>query len=213
MAEKIFILGARRGLGREILQLWHQQRPQDLLWASSRREFALEKITPLLCDLTNADHIKNLLQIFDKEKPTRVFYIAGGGPYGRYADKDLKDHQWSFQLNFLTPAQLLYEFLKADFTTQFIAVGSNIAEIEADPMAASYAAGKHALKGLLSTIKDETNKDIRLFSPGYMDTGMLPANAAPRMNLAVILPAKKAATEFVTWALNPQASWHLECRP
>ena len=60
-------------------------------------------------------------------------------------------------------------------------MGSSVAEDKADPGAASYAAAKHALKGLLeSVILEKPDLDVRLFSPGYMDTGMLPQNAWPR---------------------------------
>ena len=64
---------------------------------------------------------------------------------------------------------------------QITFVGSQIAESKADPNAASYAAAKHGLKGLITTIQAEAAQkpNILLFSPGYMQTDMLPAHSWP----------------------------------
>ncbi|MBK7960771.1 MAG: hypothetical protein IPK04_05925 [Bdellovibrionales bacterium] len=75
---------------------------------------------------------------------------------------------------------------------QGIFIGSQIAERNPDINAASYTAAKHALLGIISTLQKEalegkdTKKaslahDLRLFSPGYMNTSLLPPTAWPRL--------------------------------
>ncbi|MBY0384754.1 SDR family NAD(P)-dependent oxidoreductase [bacterium] len=210
--EKILILGARRGLGFEILKLWKARFPNDEVYASSRQPFEYLDTKTFHWDLTVGEDVENLLQTVDKLAPQKVFYVAGGGPYGVFSEKQWKDHQWALQLTLLTPTRLLHHCLNKSFIEQFIMVGSAIAESNPDPGAASYAAAKHGLKGLLATLKTETSKDLRLFSPGYMNTSMLPRLAQHKIN-AHIEDASVVAAQFIDWAQNPKASWHWEGRP
>lgn len=212
--EKIWILGARRGLGAEILKLWKAQHPEHDVMASSRKEFSAPGVETYLCDMTRPQDVESLLQKVDHDLPNRVFYIAGGGPYGTFTDKQLKDHEWGLAVTFLTPLKLIYQCLKQDSVNQVICVGSAIAEDQADPGAASYAAAKHGLKGLICSLQQETNKDLRLFSPGYMDTEMLPRAVQGRLDPSQpVLDPHFLAKEFINWAQNPKASWHWSSRP
>lgn len=210
--EKILILGARRGLGFEILKLWKSRFPNDEIYASSRQPFEYLDVTTFRWDLTVGEDVENLLQTVDKLAPQKVFYIAGGGPYGVYGEKQWKDHQWALQLTFMTPMRLLHQCLNRSFLQQFIVVGSSIAESKPDPGAASYAAAKHGIKGLISSLQTETSKDLRLFSPGYMNTSMLPQATQHKLR-AVIEEPTAVASQFIDWAQNPKASWHWEGRP
>lgn len=210
--EKILILGARRGLGFEILKLWKSRFPNDEISASSRQSFEYLDTKTFRCDLTVNDDVENLLQTVTQLSPQKVFYIAGGGPYGRFSEKQWKDHQWSLQLTLLTPMRLLHHCLQQSFLEQFIVVGSSIAEAKPDPGAASYASAKHGLNGLLSSLQSETDLDLRLFSPGYMKTSMLPQSAQLKINAPIEDPALVAG-QFIDWVQNPQASWHWEGRP
>ena len=86
-------------------------------------------------------------------------------------------------------------------------VGSAIADEKADPGAASYAAGKHALKGLVDSIQEEKpHLDLRIFRPGYVDTELLPPQAKPRKEGKIILTPDEAAQIFVSWVLDPQGA-------
>jgi NAD(P)-dependent dehydrogenase (short-subunit alcohol dehydrogenase family) len=88
-----------------------------------------------------------------------------------------------------------------------ILLGSAVAEASADPGAASYCAAKHALKGLIASLRAEIPAwDLRLFSPGYMDTEMLPGNAAARRQ-GVYSPARMAR-ELWDWSLTPDIGGH-----
>ena len=119
-------------------------------------------------------------------KPTQIIYCAGGGPYGPFHKKKWSDHWWSLATTFLYPAELLHHLLSCfenwPNLQQVTFVGSAVAESEPDPLAASYAAAKHALKGLITTIQKENRlrPKILLFSPGYMQTDLLPATSWPK---------------------------------
>lgn len=151
----------------------------------------------------------------------KLFYVAGGGPYGAFENKKWSDHQWAFKVNFLCPAFLLHQLMQTNICQQIVIVGSAIAESKPDVNAASYAAAKHALKGLITSVQAEQKKmsqaqiDLRLFSPGYIDTPMLPTNAWPRQltveQQALMIASPKAlAEQLLGWISHPNdANCHL----
>ena len=183
--KKWSVLGAGRGLGRAFALAAAEKCGADLqLQLSSRK---LEKLTELQAELKALNAPTLLLsvdftreaeeeKIFEQIKsfqPERLFYFAGGGPFGTFQDKQWKDHLWSLRLNVLFPARLLHESLKWDFVKQWVFVGSSVAEAQADPLAASYAAGKHGLLGLVRSVAEESQRDIRLFSPSIISGSKL----------------------------------------
>jgi len=79
-----------------------------------------------------------------------------------------------------------------------ILVGSTICENQGDRHAASYAAAKHALKGLYESLRLEApDWDLRMVSPGYLDTELLPKNAPVRYK--EVWDPQKVAQEIVEW--------------
>ena len=208
-------LGCSRGLGHAVCG---EMDRRDLLKKAllvSRQKKALELLSEQLnaasvtqeLDFSNPDNVGVLVNELKMIQPKRVFYVSGGGCYGHFATKKWKDHFWGLQVTFLTPAQLLHSCLTEPELAgieQIIFVGSQIADSQGDPRASSYAAGKHALKGLIDSIhKEGCDKDIRLFRPGYMDTDLLPPNCPPRLSGAPLLKPDEAARRFVDWALDP----------
>lgn len=221
--ETIAFLGCSKGLGRAVaLEMNQQVEPEKALLVSRNLEelnlLSAELSCPSTClslDLAKAPNITKLIDFLSEHKVSRILYFAGGGPFGDFSKKQWKDHQWALQVSLLTPAEILHSCLsdqRLSGVDQFIAVGSQIADSSADSKASSYAAAKHGLKGLLtSVIQEKTRLDIRLFRPGYMDTGMLPPNAAPRINGSKILSVDKAAKIFVDWCLDDKGSSELSC--
>lgn len=207
-------LGCSRGLGKEVVLAAHSRASDLSSLLVSRNQDLLEGLRSQLsgdscvfsCDLANADQLPGLLEKIKNLQCSRVFYFAAGGPYGYFQDKNWKDHQWALQVTLLTPAFLLHKFLQNpefQFVKQFIAIGSQIADDKPDPMASGYAAAKHGLRGLVESIQAENCEfDLRLYRPGYMDTSMLPKNAAPRKSGKVVDP-KIVAQDFLAWALDP----------
>jgi short-subunit dehydrogenase len=139
-----------------------------------------------------------------QERPERVFYLAGGGPHGNYAAKRWRDHQWALELNLLAPMRLAHQLLNRfpQNSPQLILCGSAIAESNGDVNAASYAAAKHGLKGLFSSLYLENPEwDLRLFSPGYMDTELLPKSAPVRYKK--VWDPSEMARDLLEWAKIP----------
>lgn len=210
--EKILALGVSRGLGRSTMltralvnagpELSLVARKVELL-----QELQFELATSGLSahsfslDLAQEDCLDSLLPLVESFKPTRIWYFAGGGPHGDFGQKKWQAHQWALQLNFLTPAKLLHGLLnqKYEFLKQVLFVGSDVAESKPDPGAASYAAAKHALRGLITSVQFENPPfDLRLASPGYMDTAMLPPQSWPRQKGLASNP-DSVASNLVQW--------------
>ncbi|OQW51896.1 MAG: hypothetical protein A4S09_09520 [Proteobacteria bacterium SG_bin7] len=201
--EKVLVLGASRGLGATVVK--NLTGKFEIISVS-------RKTDKFKLDFSKPDEQKKAFDLVLEIRPSRVFYFAGGGPFGKFEDKEWKDHQWSLEVNFLFPARLLNHVMKNKLDLKQIAfVGSLIAENNAHPMGASYGAGKSALKSLLESVNIEGKNsiDIRLFSPGYMDTEMLPKNAYPRREGVKLLSPNFVAEKFCEWVNNTNANWYL----
>lgn len=196
---RIAILGASRGLGLEIALALNDKAE---LYLCSRKVGGLQGFDGhqrSTADFTKDEDQMRVLEDLQQFKPSHIYFVSGGGPYGLFQDKQWKDHQWAFQLNFLFPAKLAH-FALSNWQTlgleKMVFIGSAIAEDKADPRAASYSAAKHGLKGLVKTLKIENpDKSIHLYSPGYMDTSMLPPNAEARKQ--PIADVKQVAAEIL----------------
>jgi short-subunit dehydrogenase len=190
MQNRYVLLGASRGLGWAVYQELLRQAPKASFLLSSRKIDARagevsSQTTLLKQDFSQTPVKDGFLQQLCEFAPTHLIYLAGGGPYGNFGEKKWSDHQWALKTTFLYPAELLHHIVsersKWGALRQVICVGSSIAESQPDPKASSYAAAKHALKGLIGTIDCEGSwVPVRLFSPGYMQTDLLPAHSEPR---------------------------------
>ena len=195
--DRVAVLGASRGLGLEVFNIAKQKLGAEQVQGFARTMGANGHIA----DLSKVEAQDFVIQRLKAFSPTKIFYCAGGGPFGKYENKQWKDHLWTFQVNFLFPARVLHWVLAESPVKQFVCVGSAIAESSPDPNAASYAASKHALRGLISSVIAESpEKDVRLFSPGYMDTPLLPPNAWPRHSGRPLALAAEVAQRLWQWA-------------
>lgn len=199
--KKILFLGGSRGFGAAVAQ----QCTSD-----SEISIVSRKTKPIALDFSKTESLEKLVPYIFEFKPNRIFYFAGGGPFGKFECKDWRDHQWALEVNFLFPARLLHKTLNEfSFVEQFVIIGSQIAEESAHPLGASYAAAKCAIKSMINSIVDEKpSLDIRLFSPGYMDTELLPKNAYPRREKRPILSTSFAAEKFLNWVNEKNGKWH-----
>ena len=206
--ERIIIFGASRGLGAAVTS---QLQGADLLLISRSISKSVKPLSIALdLDLSREVDQEKAIHEASRFAPHRIFYFSGGGPYGHFADKNWRDHEWALNVNFLFPAKLMHFFLKTPSPQlkQMIFTGSAIAESQPDKNAASYSTSKHALRALLENIWSEGLQiDLRLFSPGYMDTDLLPKKSRPR-ELEKILDPTEVAQTFCDWALDPKASLH-----
>jgi short-subunit dehydrogenase len=191
--ESYILLGASRGLGwHTYLQLLKTQPDSRFLISSrkvnSRNTEVKGDTTLLQQDFSKPGIDPGFLNKLKEFKPTQIIYFAGGGPYGLFQEKKWSDHQWALQTSFLYPAELLHS-IKSQLENwpqlkKFVFIGSAVAEDKPDPRASSYSAAKHAMRGLLTSIKAEQDSapKILLFSPPYMQTDLLPAHSQPRLS-------------------------------
>lgn len=220
------LLGSSRGLGRAFFQHAQKLYP-DLKFLLVARKVAL--LGELAGDSPNVRYIgadlseplgrTNLWKtLFSEVKPQRIFYFAGGGPYGPFQQKELKDHRWAIETSFLAPLELLHESLQEStrgYLKQVTVIGSAIAEAQPDPGSASYSAAKHGLKGLMSSLWEETRGqalDLRLYSPAYMDTDLLPPGATARQQAEPPESPQTVADSLLQWCLDPGADKHYKRR-
>ena len=196
---KVAVLGSTRGLGRCFYQHL-QELGVDCIG------FARGPEADIQVDFSKEGALDHVMSLFRQERVTHIYYFAAGGPYGQFAKKALKDHKWAFQVTYWFPSQLLHQCLQeSSHYHQFVLVGSAVAEDSADPFAVSYSAAKHALLGLhRGLVAEGVDLDVRLFSPGYLDTEMLPPNAWPRQQGLPIASPKDVAQKLWSFSQDPQ---------
>lgn len=192
--KKFLILGASRGLGNALYKVLYQKNDVDQFLLVSRhiekKENDFQRTQLLNQDFSQTPVNPIFFSEIIQFQPTHIIYCAGGGPYGYFQDKKWSDHQWSLNVNFLYPAQIIHKILiDQQYFKElqvFTAIGSKIAESSPDFKASSYCSGKHALKGLITTLQAELKSQnqsalkFKLYSPGYIKTDLLPKNAEPR---------------------------------
>jgi short-subunit dehydrogenase len=182
---RYLILGASRGLGRAVFEILHREEPVSQFLLSSRRMETVSGLSRTEIFSSDFSKFPPAVEAFERFlafSPTHLIYCAGGGPFGYFGDKKIADHQWAINVNFLFPMYLLHAFSAQTTLRRALLVGSAVAEALPDPKAASYCAAKHALRGLVTTLQAEGQLpfSVSLFSPGYLDTELLPKNSMPR---------------------------------
>ena len=184
--ERVLVLGGSRGLGKALVDYFQNNSiSAESISRKSEHSFDFSKIESWPAVV---EKIRSL-------QPTRIFYCAAGGPYGDFQKYEWKDHAWSMKVSFEFPAYLIHQLLKSEVVglKQVCVIGSSIAENQADPGAAMYCAAKHGLKGLILTLqKQDLAFDLRLLSPGYMNTDLLPKGTKPRNQGQSVDPASIA---------------------
>lgn len=203
------VIGASRGLGSELCR----RLPGPILAVARKHERLLElqrelgdRLQVEALDVTTG--LKDWLPSLEERRPTRIFYIAGGGPFGIYESKDWKDHQWAWEVSFLAPARIIHASWRWKTPPQQIVLcGSAVAEVAGDRNAASYAAAKHALHGLYRSLRLEKSEfDLRLYSPGYLDTQLLPKGASVRYK--GVWDVRHVAEDMWTWSQSADHGGH-----
>lgn len=214
--DRIAILGAGSGFGLEFTRQIQELSKNHLVFSRKKPDFVSEERF-IKADFSGPSGQNSVIEKLKNFDPTRVFYFAGGGPHGSYFSKQWKDHRWAFEVSFLFPARIINELaceLKVEGAgelCQLLFIGSNIAENQACELSASYAAAKTALRNLFYSLQNELHlkgKDLRLCSPGYMDTSMLPPNAPPRKTHH-LLKTHEVAKKLLDWLQEPCQNKHL----
>jgi NAD(P)-dependent dehydrogenase (short-subunit alcohol dehydrogenase family) len=204
---KIAVIGGSRGLGAALVGLLKARADAPVVRTVSRRSPA-DAENWWQADLSRSQDQDRILIELSAFAPTLVICTVGGGPYGEYGRKNWSDHEWALQVSLIFPAKLWHWALRQPGAHQVVVVGSSVAEDAADPRAASYALSKHGLHGLHRTLVAEARPaapqpaatppvDLRLYSPGYMDTDLLPKNALARQGL--LWSPREVAQDLLQW--------------
>lgn len=199
--KKWALIGSSRGLGRAFAEILPAE---DRLLLVSRKEPAgLSREAEFFrADLAKSEDRAALVEKLREFAADSIVDFAAGGPYGDFHTKNWKDHMWAFQVSFMAKAELVHGL--ASFTkppSMVCWIGSAIAEDEGDVKAGAYAAAKAALKSLFFTLRKERSLPFQLlmFSPGYIDTDLLPQGAAPRKQAESLWTAKEVAEKLKSW--------------
>ncbi len=208
MFKRALVFGASRGLGRAVVEHANLHFEGLSVVEVSRKSPS----HPL--DLTKVNDQNKAAEMIEGQDFDLVIYCAGGGPHGEFSSKEWKDHAWALHLNLYGPMFLIHRWLNARKGSKgegrFVVVGSRIAEQNPDPFASSYAAGKAGLYGFVSSLQlelKESKNKVWLFSPGYMNTEMLPSTAKVRHDGSKLMSAETAAQAMLRW-LKKDGPWH-----
>ncbi|MCC7402823.1 MAG: SDR family oxidoreductase [Bdellovibrionales bacterium] len=224
--KSVAIMGASRGFGRAFShRIWDDSVDRRLLLMARKAELLAELkeylnntkkdmntrgelVKFFTCDFSREEGHVLAFQQLEMFHPERIFYFAGGGPYGAFEKMDWKDHMWAWTVTYVFAARVVHWAMQHN-VEQVILVGSAISESQGDPRGASYSAAKHALLGLVRSIHMENPAfDLRLFSPGYMDTDLLPAHAPPRHSEEMKSPIEVADVLW-KWSNEEPSDFHL----
>ena len=200
------IVGTSRGLGaalvKEFLSRDHQV-------SSVSRNQSDQDVEFVRADMSKSNDVESVTQFLTEKQPDVVIYNAAGGPYGEFEKKNFKDHWWSLQVSLHAPMQIAHFVLNNLPSTKMIFIGSAIAESGGDQMASSYAVAKAGLRALFESVRNENDDtNLRLVSPGYMDTPLLPSNSWPRQNQSLLNP-ETVAIMVADWVLGGCEPKHL----
>lgn len=216
---KVAIIGGTRGLGRALVECYHSAGHSIFVVGRKvAREFAIHRQNMELdaTDLSRGLEAAQLAKRLTEFAPDLVIYCAGGGPHGNFASKQFKDHRWAWQVSFLSAARILHKLSGQSPIPQTVLIGSALCETRGEATGASYAAAKHALVGLYQSLRlEQPDWDLRLFSPGYMDTELLPARTAPRTSGKKINSPIDVANRLIDWVndTTQHGAWWIESGP
>ncbi len=203
--KKWALIGSSRGLGRAVAEALPAE--DRILLVARKEPVGLKREAEFFrTDLANAEDRAQLLEKLRQFEPDAVIDFAAGGPYGEFAQKNFKDHLWAFQVSFIAKAELVHGLANLAKPPKMVCwIGSAIAEDEGDVKAGAYAAAKAALKSLFFTLRKEQSLPFPLlmYSPGYIDTDLLPQGAAPRKQAESLWKPSEVATKLLTWLEDP----------
>jgi len=193
--KNVLILGGSKGLGLAI-----KNELGDIALSISRSD-------EIKVDLSKPDSLGIVKEVIQSKPFDTIIYCAGGGPHGDYFSKSIQSHYWAYQVNFFRPIEIADYLKSISFKGLFVYVGSAIAERSNSKKSLSYSISKKSSLLALLSMPEESLK-VRVFSPPYMNTGLLPKHSWPRVEAPeLVLETKEVAQALLSWLgssqLNP----------
>ena len=202
--QKIVIIGATSGIGRELARIYAEAgnlvgvtgRRQDLLY-SLQLEYPNQIVTECF-DVTGIDNISHLEALIEKlDSMDLLIFCSGWGDHSEQLDWAIDQRTVAVNVNGFTEiSNYAFNYFVRQGHGHLAAI-SSIASIRGNGGAPAYGASKAFqavyLEGLhIKTLKMRLNISITDIQPGFVDTAM--AKAPKRFWVA---PAPKAAGQIV----------------
>lgn len=184
----LVVTGASSGIGRALAI--RMAGPGCRVWLIARDAGRLEEVAaevrrsgaearPVVLDLRDAMAVAGFFEgeLAAEERVDEVYLVAAVSLFGEVKDLTLEDWERIYQTNLLSVAQWvtgLYPRMVAQGGGRMVIV-SSLAAHAGYPTAVPYAAMKGGLAGLFRSLTHEARfhgVDLRLVSPGYVDTGI-----------------------------------------
>lgn len=206
--KRVWIIGASFGIGRALAEILAKLGANLIL--SGRTEKALEELKTILpgkshrvsiLDVGSEESLSKSFEDFAKEKIDIdcIIYCAGTYQPGSFSEGSLMDFDQTLDTNFMGAVRLLH-IVQSHYSKskpcQIVFVGS-VASYSGLPNANVYGPSKAALLNFCEGMKVELEHkgiDIRIVSPGFVETRMTAKNQFP---MPFILSPERAATYII----------------
>ncbi len=207
--ENIWVTGGSSGIGRELACKLADMgnyviiSGRDNNKLEETRSHDRKRIIPLVCDVTNNDHINNLSNELGKltDSLDRVIFSAGTCEYIDNINQLNPDmFRRVFDANFfgvVNCVEVAIPFLKKAQKRGHIVGISSLSSVVPFPRAEAYGASKAALDYFLESLRMDVYKhhmDVTIVSPGFVDT---PLTARNDFSMPFLMKTKKAATIII----------------
>src|ERR1017187_1772613 len=113
MFERALIVGASRGLGKSLAHFAKAHLDSlNEMTIVSRKPLTFKEadcgvsLECLQLDMSKEDDQVRLEQLVLEKQFDLVIYAAGGGPHGKFAEKNYRDHEWALKVNLMAPMRL-----------------------------------------------------------------------------------------------------------
>lgn len=205
----VLILGATRGLGREIARICLQDGHETIEAGSSLKNGREGRRTFLQVDLTSPESVTALIRRLETLPPVEQFYwVAGRLLKGEFTGQDDASILEIIDINFRNVLPLLHYLWQRMETAvsrrRIVAVASSSGK-KARSDEAVYAASKFAQVGLIRSLGLENRNDnltITLVLPGGMKTGLW--DRFPNPEYDSFMDPAKVAEKIVAFAAAQQ---------
>lgn len=218
--KQAIILGATRGLGKEIASIYGKKGVKTVEVGSTIEEANDPSRIAIRADLSNLDETKKLAKklgnIVGNADETLFYWVAGKGYVGDFAKQSSKNVQNLLDVNLRNALLVLHEVwvaLQQNGQSSEVCVIASTTGQKARTNEAVYAAVKHAQVGFARSLGLESERlglktKVSLFMPGGMKTEFWKGNEPE--NFSEFLDPKKVAQYVVNKVEDQSESYYEE---
>ena len=176
---KAVILGATKGLGRELTILYQREGWKTIEIGSSATNMTTDDAIHLRCDMTSVSSVTRLIDSLKEiSEIDRFYWVAGRMLRGNFTEHSGQEIFATIDVNFRNAAPIvqcvLNQMMISGMPTKFVAIASSAGK-KAIASEAIYAATKFAQVGFVRSLGLEignSNTSVTLVLPGGMKTNL-----------------------------------------